>query len=168
MASRSSTSLGSRLRPAERPNPFALLATLVTVGVFFILGGPVGVASGLLVVLAAVLGGPLVGFVVGHAALAVVLTEPSAVTIIVAEAGLGMLLVAASVDGSDRVSTGLLTALAFVGTAAFLVVVSELVDPLWGVTAVVVGTLVLVGYTLHRYELVTLGLVTDGDGEASE
>ena len=185
MVARARSTIRDRFAGWSRPDPLAVLGCLLVLGAFWLLGSPVGpggpadldvgsvlsvgLAAGLGVCLAVLAAGPLAGFVVGHVLLLVVRPDPEPAAILVAEAALGTLLLAAvsggrGTDGRARWTTRLLTALTFVALGAFLVVVAELLEPLWAVATVLVGAVALCAYALHRYELVTLGLV----GEAAD
>lgn len=184
MVARARSTIRDRFAEWSRPDPLAVLGCLLALGAFWLLGSPVspggaldvgtivsvGLAAGLGVCLAVLTAGPLAGFVVGHVLLFVVRPDPEPAAILVAEAALGTLLVAAvsggrATDGRTRWLTRLLTALTFVALGAFLVVVAELLEPLWAIAGVLVGTVALCAYALHRYELVTLGLVAEAADE---
>lgn len=181
MAARTRSTARGRPTVTSRLDWLAVLGCLLTLGAFWLLGSPVGpggpadldagtvVSVGLLggvgVCLAVLVAGPLAGFVVGHVLLFVVRPSPEPAAILVAEAALGTLLVASVRDAGARWSSRLLAALVFVALAAFLVVLVELLAPLWAVSTILVGTVGLCSYLLHRYELVTLGLVTEADDE---
>lgn len=144
-------------------NTPALVAVLATVLGFGILGTPLAAAVGLLPVLAFVAGGPVLAFAVGTVAVAglgEVVGLPSIPAIIVLTGMLGV-----DVVDDGRRATALFGALitAIVGTS---VVIQATGTGLLAATAILGGGLVLASYLLHRYELVTLGLVepegTDG------
>lgn len=143
--------------------PLALAAMVGTVLGFGLLGTPVAAALGLLPALAFVAGGPVVAFAVGTVAVAG-LGEAVGLPPILGVLALSLLL------GVDVVEDGRRPTLLFGAIVAAVVGtyvgVRATGTGVLGITAVLGSGLALASYLLHRYELVTLGLVeregTDG------
>lgn len=137
----------------------ALVAALITVAAFGVLGGPIGVTVALVPVAALVAGGPLVAFVAGTVAL-LGGGEMAGLAPIPAHLVLASFLVAGLYTAHDR-TVGVLT-LAIVAIYAALFVMGQ--SPMGGLTettVVLAGLAALGSYMIHRYELVVLGLVDE-------
>ncbi|MEF8859039.1 MAG: hypothetical protein V5A38_08945 [Halolamina sp.] len=137
----------------------AVLASLATVAVFGVLGGPVGIAIAFVPVVALVAGGPLLAFIAGTVALLGV-GEIAGLPLIPAHLVLASYLVAGVFTEHDR-SVGVLF-LAIVAIYAALFVIGESsMGGLTETTAVLAGLTAGVSYVIHRYELVVVGLVDE-------
>lgn len=137
----------------------ASVAAVVTVAVFGVLGGPVGIAVGLVSAGALVAGGPLLAFIAGTVALLGV-GEAAGLASLPAHLVLTGFLVA------DRYakhgwSVGLVTVAVVAVYATLFVMARSSMGRLTETTAVLVALVALVGYAIHRYELVVLGLVDE-------
>lgn len=112
------------------------------------------------------LGSAVYAFGVGQV-LVVVLTMTVAgglptADVLLAQAGLGALLLGA-VARNWPTRIAVVTAIAFVAAAAGFATVYT-VEPPWHGAAVLALVYAALAYTLHRYERVRLGLVTEADG----
>lgn len=110
----------------------------------------------------AILAAAAIVAVVHLALLAVFPADPSIIELAVAEAGLGVVLLAMFAWTDSPYTAGLLGLLwlTFVGGAWALTL---LVDSLLTATLVFAGIVALLAYGLHRYELVVMGLVEADD-----
>lgn len=136
-----------------------LVAALITVTAFGVLGGPLGVAVALVPVAALVVGGPILAFCAGTVAL-LGGGELAGLPPIPAHLVLAGFLVAGVATEHDR-SVGVLS-LAIVAIYVALFVVAEgSMAGLTETTAVLAGLAALGSYVIHRYELVILGLVDE-------
>ncbi len=134
----------------------ALVAIVGTVLAFGVLGTPVAAVLGLLPAIGFVLGGPMIAFALGTVAVAgfgglVGLPPVGAVVVLT-----GLLGVEVYEDGRRP---ALLFAALVAAVAGSYVAIRATEATLFTTTAVIVGALALASYLLHRYELVTLGLV---------
>ncbi|WP_135825295.1 hypothetical protein [Halorussus ruber] len=150
----------------------ALLAAVALIGLTE--GRPlVAVLGGLAVVASWLLLAPTSAFALGHVALAAVLPANALASgvpleLLAVEVGLvGMLLASATrrgVDagGSVALAVGVVLAWTFGGGALAWIAARSGLD-LWLAGALVVGASGLAAYGLHRYQLVSLGLVGETD-----
>jgi hypothetical protein len=150
--------IGPRGRDAAKSVPVVAAAVLVLVG-FGILGSPVAAAVGLVPVAILVLGGPLLSFaggtlaVVGTAALVGLSPLPAVVLLA------SLPLAATHREYGWRVAA---LYLATIAAAVGLFVLSQsAVSSLTSATAIVVLNLCLISYGIHRYELLSLGLIDE-------
>ena len=123
-----------------------------------LLAGIVGVVA--LVTARALVDAPT-AFVIGQIALVAVLGTVFALELaIIGEASLGAMLLAADRRGAGRWQfarmAGTFAVLGLVGWSA-----SSLWPPQWAPAVALLGIGGLIGYTLHRYEQVRLGVVSD-------
>lgn len=120
-----------------------LLAGVVTVAVWYVLGAPYGIAAGtvLLAVIVPETGAVLPLFLVGAAFLVTVLT-PLLTT-----------------RGTGLAVPGVGITAAVVGAVAWLLVRAA---PLWLAATGLLGAVALAAYVLYRYHLLQLGLLEDG------
>lgn len=136
-----------------------LAAIVVTVVGFGLLGTPLAAAVGIVPLGALLLGGPLLAFVSGTLALVGVGgalgLAPLPSLLVLASFPL-----AAAFAEHGRRPAALYLA-AFTACIGLFVLTRAAFDSLTTVTAVLVGTLVTAGYVLHRYELLTLGLIDE-------
>jgi hypothetical protein len=141
-----------------------LAVAAATASLWYVLG-PVGlaVAAAVAVVLGA--GSAVYAYAVGQLCFVLLATtsfgDVPVVGLVVAQAGLGALLLAALVGHWPR-RTAVPAAVVFVLTAVGLGSTRAL-EPLWLGVAVLAGLYVFLAYTLHRYELVRLGLVEEAE-----
>lgn len=138
-----------------------VLAAAAAVGPLYLVAGVPGAALGGGTVLALLLA-PAFGFAAGQLGLVVVL-PPSAPLLRVglAQAGLFVALFGATATArtsvADAVAYGVLAGV--LGGLTWWGIRTGL--PLWGVAAGLIGAVALVGYGVHRSELVALGLVEE-------
>lgn len=149
--------------PVRRPRGLTALGMVLTLGAFTLVGGGVGTAAAVAVAGIAVLTNPLTAFVGAHLLLFLVAPDIAGLTFVLVEVALAPLLLASLPAEARSMQDRLLVALSFVGLAATVVVVRDLVDARWGEVGVVVGAIALLGYGIHRYELVRLDLVSESD-----
>lgn len=137
----------------------AFVAALVTVAAFGVLGGPVGAAVALVPAVALVAGGPLLAFITGTVAL-IGGSEMAGIAPLPGHIVLTSFLVAGLYTEHDRTVGVLSLAIVAIYAALFVMGQSSMV----GLTETTAGLAVLaavVGYMIHRYELVVLGLVDE-------
>lgn len=140
----------------ERPLLAALAAVVVGLS---LLDGPLGAAVGLAAAATLALGGPLLAYLVGTVGLLGV-GDAGGVTPVLQHALLASVLVGAvTADRGPRF--GLLALLALSATVGAVVGIGAVTDGLLTMAAVVAGLLGTVSYGLHRYELLTLGLIDE-------
>lgn len=137
----------------------ALVAALVTVAAFGVLGGPIGVVVALVSVVALVAGGPLVAFLAGTVALLGV-GEMAGLAQIPSHLVLTSFLIAGLHTEHDRTVGVLYLAIVAIYAALFVMGQSSL-GGLTETTALLAGLAAVVSYMIHRYELVVLGLVDE-------
>lgn len=140
----------------------ALAAVLGTVLGFGVLGTPLAAAVSLLPALAFVAGGPVLAFAVGTVAVAGVgeiVALPSLPAIVVLTGMLGVDVV------DDGRRAGMLFGAFVAAVVGTYVAVRANEAGLLVTAAVLAGGLVVASYLLHRYELVTLGLVESEGGD---
>lgn len=154
-----------RLESDRRRLALDALAVTVMAGTLAVALGLVGVGVAAVAGTVFALGSAVYAFGVGQV-LVVVLTTTVAGGLpvgdaLLAQVGLGALLLGAVAgDWPDR--TAVVTAVAFVAAAAGFATVHTLETP-WHGAAVIAVVYAVLAYTLHRYELVRLGLVTEAD-----
>lgn len=137
----------------------AVAAVLFTAVAFGLLGTPTAAAVSVVPAAALVLGGPVVAFVAGTIAL-VGAGAAVGLTPIPAALVLASFLLAATYDEHGSRVSGIYLATLPTAAGTFVVARSTF-DGLLAPTAIVVGALVLVGYGIHRYELLALGLIDE-------
>lgn len=104
----------------------------------------------------------------GHAmVLPIVPAETASPELLVVELGLFVLLVAPAADADTPVSFVGMALLALGGLVAVAAGSYEWTDRLWIAAGVLLGAIVLGGYTLYRHELVRLDLVERTDGDST-
>ena len=134
----------------------------VTVGAlvgFTVLAGAVGVAAGVVTLVGLLAGGPLLAFVAGTVAL-IGVSGAFGTALIPAHLLLVAVLVAAVYDEYGR-ETGMLALLTVAVYVALFVVAESTLGGLTETTVVLAGLALLVSYGIHRYELLTLGLLDE-------
>lgn len=147
---------------ADRPSPWSTaIGALALVGTFGAAAGPPGIGAGVATILLWYGFGTPYALAVGHVLLLALFPggiDP--VAFVLVEAGLLAVLVlpALRTRAPLRTAAGTLLAVAVLGGASWLAVVSL---SLWQAAAVTAGTIALAGYGLYRYGLVALGLVDD-------
>ena len=128
--------------------PIGVVAGFVTAGAWYALGTPYAIAAGTVV-------------------LAVATPDPSATT--VGGVTLAFLaLVLARTVRSDRPLAEIPVVLASAGGLVGIAWVLGRSQPLWVAAGTLLGCIAFAAYTLHRYELVRLGLVPDAVNQPSE
>lgn len=132
------------------------------IGTFGLIAGPLGVLAALVTALVWSVVGTPYAVAVGHVLLVALFPAVDPVSFAIAEAGLLVLVVAPAVsaDAPRRLVAGTIAVVPVLGGVTWLAVRSQ---PLWLAAAVGGGTIAVASYALHRYGLVTLGLVDDAD-----
>lgn len=140
-------------------NTPAVTAVLFTALAFGLLGAPTAAAVSVVPAVALVLGGPLLAFVAGILALLGV-GEAVGLAPIPAALVLASFLIVATFDehGSRAAGIYLASVAAAVGT---YVLARATVHGLVATAALLIGGIAFVGYGIHRYELLTLGLLDE-------
>lgn len=139
------------------------LAFLLTVGVFTFIGGPLGALAGVAICLTRLVTTSLVTFSVSHLVVLGLISSPSSATLALVEIALVPFLCSALWTGSTRYQT---IGLCLVWIALLMFVLAGLyswLDATWLIAGVFAGTILLVTYSIHRYERVLLGLVEEAD-----
>lgn len=140
----------------------AVLLTAVALGYAL---GPFGLAIAAVIAISWRLTSGLYAFAVGQLLFAIVSTSvvgglPTE-AVLVAQLSLGGVLLVTLISHRPR-RTAVVTAITFAVAAAGFATVSTL-ETLWHGAAILAVAYALTAYTLHRYELVRLGLVTEAD-----
>ena len=135
----------------------ALLATTI---VFWVLAGLAGLVGGLVLGVATLALPRVFVFALGQLLVATFLpSDPAVMTLVLSEIPLVGLQFSDS-SGQPLVSLSTLTTLV-VGGGSLLAgaLVVRTVSPLWMSAALIIGLVAIVSYGIHRYTLVTLGVV---------
>lgn len=136
----------------------------VAIGVTFILlGGLQGGIAASGTILIGLLTSPLLAFLVGHVLLLLILPSFPLVSLVIVETGLGVLLVAAAVEGSSQSRQATTTGVIFLALSGILISASTIIEALVWRTFLLLSILAVCAYGIHRYELVQLNLVTEGE-----
>lgn len=146
----------------RRPGGLAATGYLATVAALFVVAGPAGVGAALAVAAVGLFAGPLNAFIVGHVVLLAVLPSPP-LHLGIAEGGFSVLLLAAAFEETRSRRTVALTGGVFMVLVGVLAITLSAELSLLGVAATLLGVVGAAGYALHRYELVQLGLIEDGE-----
>lgn len=145
-------------------HPSVMAASLVVLATFWVGAGTEGMLLGVAIVGVSLLLSPLWGFVVGTILMLFLEMALYSFDMLIIGLGLATLVVA------NVLAEGLPPADAVVGALAFLAfssvgfLVFEGTESLMSATGFLAGSIVLVLYGLHRYELVELGLVEEAGG----
>lgn len=135
-----------------------------TAALWYVLG-PIGLGVAGVVAVTLVVVSPVYAFAVGQLLFvllaAALYGEVPATGVLVAEAGLAAILVAALLDHWPRWSAAVAVGVFAVAAVGFGS--ASALEPLWHGAAVVAVIYAGLAYTLHRYELVSLGLVGEAD-----
>ncbi|UIO99743.1 hypothetical protein Hbl1158_14665 [Halobaculum sp. CBA1158] len=161
----------SRVRALERrvarsirpPSTAAGLASLAAIGGLWALWGPSGGVAGAVAAGAGLLGGPAAAFVVAHVGLLAVAPAPVGWRVVASEVALGPLLVVAATESGTGQTAAAVGVCVVLLAAEVFVLAEAALDSLARATVVVAAGLAAASYLLHRYELVRLGLVTEGE-----
>lgn len=140
-------------------HPPLLVAALFTIVGFGVLGTPAGAAVGVVPMGILFLGGPVLAFVGGVVALAG-LGEAVSLAPLSSHLVLSSFLLAATYAESGR-RIGVLHLAAIAGYVGLFIMSRSAVDGLAAPMAVLAGVLAFVGYGIHRYEILTLGLIDE-------
>lgn len=122
--------------------------------------GLLGLAAGVATVLVTVGLGPIAGIVIGHLVAVALLGTPTTAELVLFELSIIPLLATPLVERPSSRSA-LIVGSSVLGLMAIAVIAYTSVDSLWVLALGLVGGLAAIGYGLHRYELVVLGLVPD-------
>lgn len=142
----------------ERRTQLAAAGALLAAAGFALAGGPRAAIGGLGVVAAWAVAGHVYGFAVGQL-LFVTLLEPAIDPRLGAiQLGLVGLLLAPSLAASPRRAVGAF-AVAGAGLVGVVAGVRDVAGALWPAMVALAATVALVGYVIHRYQLLTLGVV---------
>ncbi len=136
-----------------------LAAGFVTVVAFALLGGPAGAAVALVPAVALVVGGPLLAFLAGTIAVMGVY-ESLGMAPLPAHLVLTTFLLAALSIEYDR-AVGVLYLTVVTAYVGLFFLTRSTVGGLAETAAVLVAAAALVSYVIHRYELLTLGLIDE-------
>lgn len=151
-----STPLSTNVSTAVR-SPLGGVGALVTAGALVLIAGPLGIAAGIGLFVSWAASPGIYAFALGQILFAVLVPEPTGIQLGVVEGGLLVLLIGST---DDRiVSTTVLTTGAFVLLFTIIFATREWWDGLWPAALTLVATVGLLGYVMHRFELVRLGLV---------
>jgi len=137
----------------------SLAAAFVTVIGFGLLGMPAAAVVGLVPVAVLVIGGPLLAFVSGIIAL-VGVGEVVGISPVPGVVVLASFLIATTYDEHGRRTAGIYLS-AVVAAAGMFVVTQAVFDTLTATATLLIGGIVFMGYGIHRYELLTLGLLDE-------
>lgn len=140
-------------------DPPLLVAVLFTIVAFGVLGTPAAAAVGIVPMGILFLGGPVLAFVGGVIALAGV-GEAVSLAPLASHLVLSSFLVAATYTESGR-RIGSIHLAAIAAYVGVFIMTQSALDSLAAQMAVLVGVLVFGGYAVHRYELLTLGLIDE-------
>lgn len=147
-----------RGRAIRTETPLLVALAVVFLG-FSVYGGLSGVVVAFVLAVALVLGGPLLAYLAGTIALLGV-GDAVSLGILSSHLLLATVLVGAvTVERGRRV--GLLSVLAVTGYIGLFVGTSVVVDGLAATTVTIAALVSCLGYGLHRYELLTLGLIDE-------
>ncbi|SDM92370.1 hypothetical protein SAMN04487949_2861 [Halogranum gelatinilyticum] len=137
------------------------IGLFLTVVAWGVLGGPLGLAFGIGLVVAVIALTPPFAFAVGQVLLLGVLPEAAFLEAVVAEAGLVVLLLSgfASTPRQYRFWLETVLVITLVVSIGYAAVLADV--QLWIIAIVGIGLWAFVGYGLHRFELVQLELITD-------
>ena len=141
-----------------------LAVVAVTAALWYAIG-PFGVVIAGIIAITSAVASPVYAFGVGQLLFVVLTTTVISglhqESLLVAQAGLASLLLAGLV-GDWPIRTAGVTAVAFIFTAVGFASVYALETP-WHGAAILATAYAITAYTMHRYELVRLGLVTEAD-----
>lgn len=141
-----------------------LAVAATTAALWYVLEG-VGVAVAAAVAVALVVGSAIYAYAVGQLLFALLASmffgDVPLEGLLVAQVGLGALLLAPLIDHWPR-RTAAVAGVTFAVTGIGFGSLYAL-EPLWHGVAILVALYALLAYTLHRYELVQLGLVREAD-----
>ena len=140
-------------------NPPLLAAVLFTIVGFGVLGTPAAAAVGFVPMGILFVGGPLLAFVGGVIALAGV-GEAVSLAPLASSLVLSSFLLAATYTEDGR-RVGILHLGVITACAGLFIMSRTMFDGLGAPIAILVGVLVFVGYGIHRYELLALGLIDE-------
>lgn len=142
-----------------------LAVVVVTAALWYALG-PFGLAIGGIVAITSTLASPVYAFGVGQVLFVVLATTIAGglpqESLVVAQAGLAALLLVILVGHWPR-RTAIVTTIGFIAAAVGFATLYTL-EPIWLGAAILAVGYAVTAYTMHRYELVRLGLVTEADG----
>jgi hypothetical protein len=141
---------------------FGGVAAVVAAAGIALFGGLWGVAAGVLLVGAWALGGHVYAFALGQVLIVAIWSDPTLLRVTVAQAGLFGLLVAPGLGDVPTRTVGAFV-VASAGLIGVVAGVRDVTGHFWVAMVALGATVAICGYTLHRYQLVTLGLV-EGDG----
>lgn len=147
-----------RGRDAVENGP-AVAAAFVTVVGFGLLGTPTAAAIALVPAVVLVLGGPLLAFMSGTIAL-VGVGETVGIPPVPGLLVIASFLLAATYDKHGSRPAGAYLAVV-VGAVGSFVIARATLDGLAVTAALLIGGVAFVGYGIHRYELLTLGLLDE-------
>lgn len=150
--------VGPRGRDAVGLVPTSAAIIVTAVG-FGLLWGPVAVALAAIPALGLIFGGPLLAFIAGIITL-LGIGEPLGLAPIPATLMVASYPLAATVEEYGARTAGIYLASVVAAVGAF-VVAQVALDGLLAPTVVLVGALAVVSYGVHRYELLTLGLIDE-------
>lgn len=158
VAERPAAEAGAR---ARRPWPAYGALAILTVALGLTIG-PAGVLAGLATAAAWYALGVPYALAAGHVILVAGTPGLELPTIVLVELAFLVLLVASVGRTPAPRVAGVVVLVAGLGLGA-LAGATLLAQELWVAAVVLVGTIALVAYAVHRYELVRLGLVTEAD-----
>ncbi|GAA0220570.1 hypothetical protein [Halobaculum roseum] len=144
------------------------LAAATLAGAFGLIAGPIAAPAGLAVAAVAASVGPGAAILAAHVAAVVVFgaggvgTGIDPITLLAFETALAPL-IAMPIAGRASLTDAAVAWLVAVGLAAVVVIAASSTDGLWPVAATLLAAAALGSYGLHRFELVTLGLVADAE-----
>lgn len=131
--------------------------TTVTLGAT---AGPVGIFAGGALALCWYRFPTVYAFALGHVVLAALLSKTAPLTAFApAEAGLFVMLVGPAARDESSLRTVATTAACFFGLLAIAWAVRSSTGDLWLAAMALLGSMALLAYGIHRYELVRFGLV---------
>lgn len=138
-----------------------ILGALAILVILTLFGGTVGLGIGVIVAISGVFLPRIYAFAVGHLGILVAISSPTVFQLAVAELSLVPILVAPLVAIEDGLRSIAATSLCYIGLAAVVATGIMTIDALW-LTAVILAILVMsIGYGIHRYEQLQLGLVEE-------
>lgn len=149
----------------QRLTPLDVIAIVATLVVFTAVSGPMGGLAGLAIVGVRYVTDELVAVAVGQIVLLGVLPTPTLLPLLLTEAALLLFLVSGFWETRHRTATITLCTLWLVALGLVLVGLQAWLNTIWQIASVFVVVVLLIAYTIHRYERVMLGLVTETDGE---
>jgi hypothetical protein len=142
-------------------SPLEVAAFTVALVAFAYVGGLVGGALGMSLVVARLVVAPMTVYALAHVVGLALPWTPTLLDVAMLEAPLLLLLVVAGVGGGADDGFVPALAVAVVGLTGLAAGGLSTFDPLWQTAGLVVVAFGLVAYGLHRYELVRLGLVAE-------